>query len=110
MIAVKNAEGVPYDAPGHVGVFGIRKIAADQAKHFIVNYSYFLPNGGCTMGPAPWERVYYLMSGNMTINGKNEKHELGPGDLIYIAPGEDRDVVVTGGKVAEVLVIMATKE
>jgi len=111
MITVKDAQGVPYDGPGHFGVFGIKKITDQVGKHFICNYSYFLPNGGCVMGAAPKERIYYMISGNMTCNGKDgEKHELGPGDLIYIGAGEERDMVITGGKPAEVLVIMATKE
>jgi len=111
MITVKDAQGIPYDGPGHFNVFGIKKITGEQAKHFIVNYSYFLPNGGCVMGAAPKERIYFMVSGNMTCNGKDgEKHELGPGDMIYIAPGEERDMVITGGKPAEVLVIMATSE
>jgi quercetin dioxygenase-like cupin family protein len=111
MITVKNTEGIPYDGPGHFNVYGIKKITGEQAKHFMVNYSYFLPNGGCVMGASPKERIYYVISGNMTCNGANgEKHELGPGDLLYIAPGEQRDMVMTGGKPVEVLVIMATKE
>jgi quercetin dioxygenase-like cupin family protein len=44
----------------------------------------------------------------MECNGKNgEKHELGPGDLIYIAAGEERDMKVTGGKPCEVLVVLS---
>ena len=110
MITVKDAQGIPYDGPGHFNVYGIKKITTDQAKHFIINYSYFLPAGGCVMGSAPKERVYYMISGNMTCNGKNgEKHDLGPGDLIYIAPGEERDMVIKE-RPAEVLVIMATAE
>jgi glyoxylate utilization-related uncharacterized protein len=110
MIKVKNAQGTAYEGPGHFNVFGIKKITGEQAKHFIVNYSYFLPNGGCIMGGAPLERVYFMISGTMTCNGKNgEKHDLEPGDLLYIAAGEERDMVITGGKPAEVLVLMATK-
>lgn len=110
MITVRDAQGIPYDGPGHFNVYGIKKITNEQAKHFIINYSYFLPEGGCVMGAAPKERVYYMVSGNMTCNGKNgEKHDLGPGDLIYIAPGEERDMVIKG-RPAEVLVIMATEE
>jgi quercetin dioxygenase-like cupin family protein len=110
MIKVKDAQGTAYEAPGHFGVFGIKKITGEQAKHFMVNYSYFQPNGGCSMGASPLERIYFMMSGTMTCNGKNgERHDLEPGDLLYIGPGEERDMVITGGKPAEVLVILATK-
>ena len=111
MIKVKDAEGISYDGSGHFNVYGIKKITPDQAKHFMVNYSYFQPNGGSIMEPGARERVYYMVKGNMTVNGKNgEKHELGPGDLLYIGAGEEREMVITGGKPAEVFVIIATKE
>ena len=67
MIKVKNAEGISYDGPGHFGVYGIKKITGEQAKHFICNYSYFQPNGGCVMGAAPLERIYFMMSGTMRM-------------------------------------------
>ena len=38
MIKVKDAQGTAYEAPGHFGVFGIKKITGEQAKHFMVNY------------------------------------------------------------------------
>jgi mannose-6-phosphate isomerase-like protein (cupin superfamily) len=39
------------------------------------------------MGVSPKERVYYAVSGSLTVNGKDgEKHDLGPGDRIYIGP------------------------
>ena len=111
MITVRDAQGIPYDGPGHFNVYGIKKITGDQAKHFICNYSYFQPNGGAEFGAAPKERIYYMISGTMTCNGENgEKHELNPGDLLYIGAGEKRDMVITGGKPAEVLVIMAKEE
>ena len=111
MIKVKDAEGISYDGSGHFNVYGIKKITPDQAKHFMVNYSFFQPNGGSIMEPGARERVYYMIKGNMTVNGKNgEKHELGPGDLLYIAAGEEREMVITGGKPAEVFVVIATKE
>jgi len=109
MISVKDAQGPSYEAPGHFGVYGIQKITAAQSKRTIVNYSYFQPNGGCDMGASPKERVYYVVSGSLTVNGKDgEKHDLGPGDLIYIGPGEERDMVINDGKPCEVLVFMVT--
>ena len=111
MIKVKDAEGISYEGSGHFNVYGIKKITPDQAKHFMVNYSYFQPNGGSIMEPGARERVYYMVKGTMTVNGKNgEKHDLEPGDLLYIGAGEEREMVITGGKPAEVLVIIATKE
>ena len=56
-------------------------------------------NGGETA-----ERVVEIHA----VDRKGEKHVLEAGDLVYIAPGEERDMVVNGGKPAEVLVLIIT--
>ena len=107
MIKCKKGEGVQYDAPAHFGEYGILKFKKDQTKKVIVSYTYFLPNGGCEMGPAPVERVYIVAKGSITVSGdKNEVHVLEEGDMLYIAPGENRDVKVNNGQAAEVMVVV----
>ena len=111
MISVKDAKGTPYDAAKHFGVFGLQKITESQSKRITVCYSYFQPNGGAEMSSSPKERIYYVVNGSITVNGKgDETHVLNPGDLIYIAPGEERDMVINDGKPAEVLVFIVTPE
>ncbi len=108
MISVKDCKGEEYDAAKHFGVYGLQKIAEAQSKRTTVCYSYFQPNGGAEMSASPKERVYYVVKGSITVSGGGEKHDLGEGDLVYIAPGEKRDVVVNDGKQAEVLVLIVT--
>ena len=108
MISVKDAKGTPYDAPKHSGVFGLKKFVEGQTKRMSVMYSYFQPNGGAEMSASDKERVYYVVKGSITVNGKGESHVLNAGDLIYIGPGEQRDMVINGGKPAEVLVFVVT--
>lgn len=109
MISVKDAQGCPYDAVKHFGVFGIQKITEEQSKRVTVCYSFFQPNGGAEMSSSPKERIYYIVNGSITVKGRNgEEHVLNSGDLIYIGPGEERDVVINGGKPAEVLVFIVT--
>lgn len=109
MISVKDAQGTPYEAAKHFGVFGIQKITEEQSKRMTVCYSYFQPNGGAEMSPSPKERIYYVVKGSITVNSqKGEHHVLNAGDLIYIAPGEERDMVINDGKPAEVLVLIVT--
>ena len=60
------------------------------------------------MSSSPKERVYYVVSGSITVNGPGETHVLKQGDCNYIAPGEERDMVINGGKPAEVLVFIIT--
>ncbi|MCF8095942.1 MAG: cupin domain-containing protein [Desulfobacteraceae bacterium] len=108
MISVESGAGAPYDAPQHYGVFGVLKLTKDHTKRTIINYSYFHPNGGAEMSSAPVERTYYVTKGSITVKGKNngETHTLNAGDLIYIAPGEERELTVNNGQAAEVLVIV----
>ena len=108
MISVKDAEGKQYEAAKHSEVYGLQKITEAQSKRTTVCYSYFQPNGGAEMGSSPKERVYYVVKGSITVSGKNEKHVLNEGDLVYIAPGEERDMAINDGKPAEVLVFIVT--
>ena len=109
MISVKDAQGTQYEAAKHSEVYGLQKVTEAQTKRTTVCYSYFQPNGGAEMSASPKERVYYVVKGSITVNGNNgETHTLDPGDLIYIAPGEERDMVINGGKPAEVLVFIVT--
>ena len=108
MISVKDAEGKQYEAAKHSEVYGLQKITEAQSKRTTVCYSYFQPNGGAELSSSPKERVYYVVKGSITVCGPGEKHVLGEGDLIYIAPGEERDMVINDGKPAEVLVFIVT--
>lgn len=108
MISIQDAIGTPYDAAKHFGVFGLKKFVEGQTKRISVMYSYFQPNGGAEMSASEKERVYYVVKGSITVNGKEESHVLREGDLIYIAPGEERDMVINEGKPAEVLVFIVT--
>ncbi len=109
MISVKDAEGRPYDAAKHSGVYGLQKLTEVDSKRITVCYSYFQPDGGAEMCPSPKERVYYVTKGSITVNGKDgETHVIDEGGMVYIAPGEERDMVINNGKPAEVLVFIVT--
>ncbi len=49
-----------------------------------------------------------MVKGSLTVKGKGgaETHVLNAGDMIYIAPGEERAVTVNDGQAAEVLVVV----
>lgn len=108
MIKVTRGEGVPYDAPQHHGVYGVLKYTKEQTKGTIVNYSYFLPSGGAEMSAAPVERTYIVMTGSVTVTtpDDSETHVLNKGDMLYIAPGEEREITVNNGLAAELIVIV----
>lgn len=108
MISVKDAQGTQYEAAKHSEVYGLQKVTEAQTRRTTVCYSYFQPNGGAQMSASPKERVYYVVKGSITVSGPAETHVLNEGDMIYIAPGEERDMVINNGKPAEVLVLIVT--
>ena len=108
MICVKETKGEQYEAVKHFGVYGLQKITESQSKRTTVCYSYFQPDGGAELGSSPKERIYYVVKGSITVSGGSERHVLDEGDLVYIAPQEERDVRVNGGNPAEVLVLIVS--
>jgi len=108
MIHVKKSEGTVYDAPNHHDCYGLIKLSKDQTKRTIVSYSFFQPNGGIYMdSAAPVERVYCVVKGSVTVKTPaGETFVLNAGDLIYIGPGEERELTVNNNETAEVLVMV----
>ncbi len=107
MKVVKNAQGTPYEAPKHFGVYGIQKFV-EESKRVKVFYSYFQPNGGADMSGSPTEKIYYLVSGSITVKGASEEHVMNQGDIIFIDAGEEREITINDGKPAELLVFIIT--
>ena len=108
MKLIKSGEGEPYDAKDHFNCWSTKKLTPEQVSQRInIVYSHFLPNGGAVMSFSPLERAYYLLSGTLAITGEDEEHILQPGDIIYIAAGEERAIRVLGDQPATMLVIMS---
>ncbi|NMA91908.1 MAG: cupin domain-containing protein [Firmicutes bacterium] len=107
MKTVKANKGTPYEAKRHFHMWGLKKVDRETAaSRLTVSISHFLPNGGAEMSSSAKERVYYLLSGALTVAGPEEEHLLEEGDLLYIAPGEERAIKVRGVNPATVLVII----
>jgi mannose-6-phosphate isomerase-like protein (cupin superfamily) len=107
MKLIKSSDGQYYDAAKHFHCWSVHKLTpGTESKRLNVAFSHFLPNGGTEMASSPLERIYYVLAGCMKIKGKAEEFVLNPGDLLYIGPGEDREVSVVGTQPASILVVM----
>ena len=108
MFVVKANEGTEYQALNHFNMWGTRKIGAPEgAKNITVSISEFLPNGGATMSASEKERVYFCLRGEVSIGDEQGNHYLlKENDMIYIPPGEKRDMAVEGLVAARVLVMV----
>ena len=102
----KVGEGSTYEAPNHFKYWAIKKVYPETcSKNLTVGVSHFLPGGGAAMSSSPQERVYFCIRGSVTVKGKTEEYRLEEGDVIYIAPGEERSFQVNNTQTATLLVI-----
>ncbi len=108
MKLVKNGEGIEYDAKGHTLCYVMNKLVIGKdTKKMNLGISHFLPKGGAEMSSAPVERAYYVMSGSIKVTGKKgEDYTVCAGDVIYIGPGEERELQVLGTEPSTILVIV----
>jgi len=107
---IKAGEGTVYQAPNHFNFWGIRKFGPPEGSAGLnVSISEFLPNGGGEMTASPdKERVYCVIRGTMTVKDENGKeYHMEEGDMIYIPPGEKREMIITGIIACRVLVIVS---
>jgi len=109
MKVIRSGEGLPYEAARHFGCWSARKVGpAEGAQRVSVSVSEFLPNGGAEMSSSDKERVYYVLRGELVVkDGSGNRHVLRQDDMIYIPPGEKREIAVEGQTAARILVIMA---
>jgi len=111
MKLIKRDEGRAKAASRHTGQCGLDKVSAEiGSKRLRVSVSHFLPQqGGAEMYPSPTERAYYGISGSIVVKGKQgDEYIIGPGDTLYIPPGEERSIEVPGTEPATMLVIVVT--
>lgn len=106
MKVMKLGQGEPYQADKHFNYWSIYKFRPDVTKRLHLGVSHFLPGGGAEMSSSPMERIYYVISGALLVKGKNEEHLLGPDDIIYIAPNEERSFQNNGTTPTTILVIL----
>lgn len=108
MKLIKKGEGEVYEGAGHFNCWNLRKLAPGKdSKRLLISVSHFLPSGGAEMSSSPSERIYVDILGSITIKGKKEEYRLEAGDMIYMAPGEDRSIQVNGDEPATILVAVA---
>lgn len=70
-----------------------------------LSLSYYLPGGGVDMGPQPVEVIFYVLEGELCVQGEQEQHQLSQGEAIHISAGERKAVRNNKNVPAHVLVI-----
>ena len=73
---------------------------------FWVGMSHFLPGGGAENSGSNAEKVYFVLSGEITVITETGEATLGPNDSCYLAAGEKRSIVNRSQSPTAMLVIM----
>ena len=102
------ADAKPYDAPNHRGVVGLRLQGFEPGgpTNQWVGLSQFLPGGGAGPDATPFEKVYVVLEGHMTVTVSGQATTLGPMDSCTIAPNEIRELVNRENDVCKMLVVI----
>jgi len=102
----KDAE--TYEAPNHWGVVGLRLQGFEEGgpANQWVGFSQFLPGGGAGPDATPFEKVYVVLEGEMTVITGGAETTLGRYDSCTIAPGEERKIENRSNHVCKMLVVI----
>jgi quercetin dioxygenase-like cupin family protein len=99
----------PYEAPKHFDMRGLRLqgFSEDGPSFAWTGMSHFLPGGGTEMDAGPLEKIYVVITGEVTIElGDGSAHILKKHDSCFIPSGEVRAIRNDTNSVASMLVIM----
>ena len=110
MIAKKLREAKEYVAPNHRQCTTLRLFGAEAgvSKAIIAGVSHFLPGGGAGPDASPPEKVYLVLSGELTVIVGGKETVLKPMDSCVIEPNETREIINRGNEVCTIAVAVAT--
>jgi Cupin domain len=108
MLVKRFKDAKPYEAPNHRGVAGLRLQGFEQGgpTNQWVGCSQYLPGGGAGPDSTPFEKVYVVLAGEMTVIVGGEETVLREMDSCTIAPNEVREVVNRTNNVCRILVVI----
>ncbi|HWI31696.1 MAG TPA: cupin domain-containing protein [Microbacterium sp.] len=107
MNVTRIGDALPYDAPNHRDVVAYRLQGPDQgASRSLVGFSVVQPGGGAGPDSSPFEKVYVVVRGEITVIIDGTESVLGPMDSCTIAPDEVREIVNRGTTVCEMLTVL----
>mgnify|MGYP000306609140 FL=1 len=102
------ADAQPYEAPNHWDVSGLRLQGFEDGgpENQWIGYSQFLPGGGAGPDSTPFEKVYVVLEGEMTVIIDGEETVLNAMDSCTIAPDEVRKIENRSHHICKMLVVI----
>lgn len=98
----------PYEAPNHFGCHGLRLQGFEDGgpTNQWIGFSQFLPGGGAGPDSTPFEKVYVVLDGEMTVIIDGTETTLSSMDSCTIAPGEVRLIENRSNHICKMLVVI----
>jgi quercetin dioxygenase-like cupin family protein len=108
MLVKRFQDAKSYEALNHRGVVGLRLQGFEEGgpKNQWVAYSQFLPGGGAGPDSTPFEKVYVVLEGEMTVIIDGVETSLVAMDSCTIAPNEVREIINRSNHVCKMLVVI----
>jgi len=99
-----------YSPPKHAGCvsYRLQGMDASSVQDFWVGMSHFLPGGGAELDATPVEKVYVVLSGEITVEAGGKRVALKPFDSCVIGTNEPRSIVNESNLPATILVAIST--
>jgi quercetin dioxygenase-like cupin family protein len=106
------SEAPYYEAPNHFDCKSMRLAGFSEGgpTEFWVGCSHFLPGGGAGPDSSPMEKVYVILSGQLTIRVDGKEQKAGPMDSVYIPGGEVREIVNESNDIVTMVIAMPYPE
>src|SRR5512139_1529132 len=108
MKVMRIGDAKEYEAAKHFKMTAMRLQGKEETgiQNFWLGLSHFLPGGGAEHDASPTEKVYFVLSGQVTVKTDKAEVTLNPMDSVYLAPNEARSVINPGKVPASMLVII----
>ncbi|MBX2839086.1 MAG: cupin domain-containing protein [Gammaproteobacteria bacterium] len=108
MLVKRFKDAEVYEAPNHWGVTGLRLQGFEEGgpENQWVGLSQFLPGGGAGPDSTPFEKVYVVLEGEMTVTINSEDTVLGRFDSCTIPAGEERRIENRSNDICKMLVVI----
>ena len=108
MFVKRYEDAKPYEAANHREVKGLRLQGFEKGgpTNQWVGLSHFLPGGGAGPDSTPFEKVYIVIEGEMTVIIGGEETSLRKFDSCTIAANEVREIVNRANHVCVMMVVV----
>jgi len=108
MFLKRFEDAQPYDAPNHRDVIGLRLQGFEEhgPKNQWIGLSQFLPGGGAGPDSTPFEKVYVVVEGEMTVVVDGKETVLRKFDSCTIPAEETREIINRRNDVCTMMVII----